>query len=68
MSDKSISFQKFDNALNAIAEVTAVLKALETKDEAVSFLMKETNEPYESCSGAYDFYMKLFQKGKTEEK
>ena len=59
MSDKSITFKEFDNALTKIAEVTAILKAFKTKEEAVEYLMKETATSYEECSNAYDFYIKL---------
>ena len=38
MSDKSITFKEFDNALTKIAEVTAILKAFKTKEEAVEYL------------------------------
>lgn len=60
MSDKSITFKEFDNALTRISEVTALLKAFKTKEEAVAYLMKETATSYEECSNAYDFYTRLF--------
>lgn len=60
LSDKSISFSEFDNALTQMAEVTAELKAFESKEEAVDYLMKETGCSFEECSNAYDFYIKLF--------
>ncbi len=61
MSDKSITFAEFDNALTRIAEVTAILKSFQTKEEAVTYLMNETETSYEECSNAYDFYIKLFE-------
>ena len=61
LSDKSIAFGEFDNALTRIAEVTTLLKSFESKEEAVFFLMKETDCPYEECLRAYDFYIKLFE-------
>mgnify|MGYP002519782653 CR=1 FL=1 len=67
MSDKSITFKEFDNALTKIAEVTAILKAFKTKGEAVDYLMKETVTSYEECSNAYDFYIKLFEIKDIEE-
>ncbi|MBQ4523212.1 MAG: helix-turn-helix domain-containing protein [Lachnospiraceae bacterium] len=60
-SDKSITFDEFDNALSRVAELTTILKAFNTKKEAVDFLMKETNGSLEECSGAYDFYVNLFK-------
>lgn len=60
LSDKSISFDEFDNALTQIANVTTELKAFKDKEEAVDYLMKETGCPFEECSNAYDFYIKLF--------
>ena len=67
MSDNSITFKEFDNALTKIAEVTAILKAFKTKEEAVEYLMKETATSYEECSNAYDFYIKLFEIKDIEE-
>lgn len=67
MSDKSITFKEFDNALTKIAEVTAILKAFKTKEEAVDYLMKETATSYEECSNAYDFYIRLFETKDIEE-
>lgn len=60
LSDKSISFDEFDNALTQIANVTTELKAFKDKEDAVDYLMKETGCPFEECSNAYDFYIKLF--------
>lgn len=62
MSDKSISFGEFDNALTQISLVTTQLKAFNAKGEAVAFLAEETQEDYELCSKAYDFYIGLFDK------
>ena len=61
LSDKSISFNEFDNALTKMAEVTAILKSFDTKQDAADYLTKETNISLEECSKAYDFYMNLFQ-------
>ena len=63
LSDKSVAFSEFDNALNKIAEVTTMLKQFGTKEEAVCYLAKETNLSMEECSAAYDFYMRLFKIG-----
>ena len=60
LSDKSVTFAEFDNALSRMAEVTTILKQFETKEEAVDYLVKETKLPLEECSMAYDYYMKMF--------
>ncbi len=60
LSDKSVTFAEFDNALSRMAEVTAILKQFETKEEAVNYLVKETKLSTEECSTAYDYYMKMF--------
>jgi len=59
-SDKSISFEEFDNALRKISEVTTILKSYETKEDALEFLIKESGCDPEECSKAYDFYMNMF--------
>ncbi len=64
LSDKSITFVEFDNALSRITEVTTLLKAFDSKEKAIAFLMKETNCPFEECSNAYDFYINLFETNK----
>ena len=56
-----------DEDYKKIAEVTAILKAFKTKEEAVDYLMKETVTSYEECSNAYDFYIKLFEIKDIEE-
>lgn len=61
LSDKSVAFVEFDNALNRMAEVTTILKQFETKEEAVDYLVKGTNLPIEECSTAYDYYINLFK-------
>ena len=61
LSDKSISFGEFDNSLTQISLVATKLKAFNTRDEAVAFLMEETQEDIEVCSKAYDFYTQLFR-------
>ncbi|MEE0265261.1 MAG: helix-turn-helix domain-containing protein [Acutalibacteraceae bacterium] len=61
LSDKSITFLEFDNALNKMSEVTTILKQFGTKEEAVDYLVKETNLPIEECSTAYDYYINLFK-------
>lgn len=60
LSDKSISFTEFSNALDKISEVTTILKSFDTKETAVEFLVNETQVSYEECSKAYDFYVQLF--------
>ncbi len=61
MSDKSVAFAEFDNALNRMAEVTTLLKQFGTKEAAVEYLVKETDLSIEECSAAYDYYMDLFK-------
>lgn len=61
LSDKSVAFVEFDNALDRMAEVTTILKQFETKEEAVDYLVKGTNLPIEECSTAYDYYINLFK-------
>lgn len=58
-SDKSITFNEFDNALNRISEVMILLNQFQTKDEAVDYLMKETKLSKKECSDAYDIYKKM---------
>ena len=60
LSDKSISFAEFSNALDRLSEVTTILKSFDTKETAVEFLVNETQASYEECSKAYDFYVQLF--------
>ena len=64
LSDRSISFREFDNALTQISAVTAKLKSFNSKEKAVTFLVNETGCPAEECARAYDFYIGLFN---TEE-
>ena len=40
LSDKSIAFAEFDNALSRMAEVTTILRQFGTKAEAVDYLEK----------------------------
>ena len=61
LSDKSVTFVEFGNALNKMAEVTTILKQFGTKEEAVDYLVNETNLSVEECSKAYDFYINLFK-------
>ncbi len=61
MSDKSITFNEFANALDRIAYVHATLRSFENREEAICYLMKETSESYEECSHAFDFYIHMFE-------
>ena len=61
MSDKTITFDEFSNALTRMAEVTTILKAFETKEEAVRYLMQGSGASFEECADAYDFYIKMFK-------
>lgn len=62
LSDKKLTFVDFDNALTRISEIAVQLKAFPSKDDAVEFLMKETDCPRAECAAAYDFYTRLFDK------
>ena len=61
LSDKSIAFAEFDNALNRMAEVTTILQQFGAKEEAVEYLVKETDLSTAECSAAYDYYINLFK-------
>lgn len=61
-SDCGITYDEFLNALIRISETTVLLSKFNTKDEAVDYLMNETNLPYEECSKAYDSYIGKNQK------
>ncbi|MBQ2770248.1 MAG: helix-turn-helix transcriptional regulator [Clostridia bacterium] len=61
LSDRSVAFVEFDHALRRMAEVTTILMQFKTKEEAVDYLVKETDLPIEECSAAYDHYMHLFK-------
>lgn len=61
-SDCDITYNEFLNALTRISEITVLLSKFNTKEEAVEYLMNETNLPYEECSRAYDSYISLNQK------
>ncbi len=61
-SDCGITYNEFLNALTGISETTVLLSKFNTKEEAVEYLMNETNLLYEECSKAYDSYISLNQK------
>lgn len=61
-SDCGITYDEFLNALTRISETIVLLSKFNTKEEAVEYLMKKTNLPYEECSKAYDSYISLNQK------
>jgi len=61
LSDKSVTFAEFGNALSRMAEVTTMLKQFGSKEEAVDYLVQETNLSIEECSKAYDYYINLFK-------
>ena len=67
LSDQSVPFDAFANALDRIAEVTVVLKGFATKEEAVRYLVQETGASWEECDRAYDFYTGLFSNDGGEE-
>ena len=61
-SDCGITYNEFLNALTGISETTVLLSKFNTKEEAVEYLINETNLLYEECSKAYDSYISLNQK------
>ena len=61
LSDKTISFKEFDDALNRISETTILLNSFKTKDDAIDYLVKETHLSLEECTNAYDIYIDLFK-------
>ena len=61
LSDKSITFNEFGNALDRMSEVLTILKSFSTKEEAVNFMMNETHLSYEEFSNAYDSYINLYK-------
>lgn len=61
MSDQSITFSEFSHALNCISYIHTVLKSFNKKEEAISYLMKESDCSYEECIKAYDFYIHMFE-------
>ena len=46
LSDKSITFNEFGNALDRMSEAFTILKSFATKEEAINFMMKETDLTY----------------------
>ena len=61
LSDKSIPFDEFKNALIRMSEVTTLLQSFKTKEEAIDYMMIHTQTSYEECAKAYDFYINLFE-------
>ena len=63
-SNCGISYEEFRNYLFRISEVTVFLSKFETKEDAIHYLMQETNCSFEECSTALDFYRSLSKKNK----
>lgn len=61
MSDKSITFDEFSNALDKLAHLNAMLNSFNSKEEAIHFMMEETGISYEECLQAYDFNIHMFE-------
>ena len=61
MSKKSISFDEFCHALDRLAYLNAMLNSFNSKEEAIQFMMKETDISYEECLQAYDFNIHMFE-------
>lgn len=55
--DCGITYDEFLNALTRISETIVLLSKFNTKEEAVEYLMNETNLSYEECSKTYDYYV-----------
>ena len=60
LSNRDVSFEEFDSALNNIFQLSTCLKKFPTKEDAVAFLVKETSCSQELCAQSYDFYIHLF--------
>ena len=61
LSDQSITFDEFNKALIRMSVVTTLLQSFKTKEEAVDYMVINTQTSYEECSKAYDFYINLFK-------
>lgn len=61
LTDKSITFNEFDTSLDRINKLVINIKTFDTKEDAINFMMKETNLSFEECSKAYDFYINLYK-------
>lgn len=59
-SSREISFDEFHNCLSKMSKVSLLLQRFQDKQEAVKFLVKETELPAEECASAYDIYRKMF--------
>lgn len=56
MNDKNYEVKK---AIDRLKEVKELLEKFSTRDEAVEYLVKETNLSEEECSNAYDILVKI---------
>lgn len=57
--NSNITFPEFQNSIIHLTKYKSILNQFRTKEEAIHYLIKETNlSPYD-CSKAYDFIMKL---------
>ncbi len=59
-SSKEISFDDFHNSLKRISEIAVLLQRFDSKQDAVSYLVKGSGLSIEECGTAYDYYMKMF--------
>lgn len=55
----NISVEQFKDSINILNETKQFIKQFKTKDEAVNYLMKNTNISKQECSDAYDFIVKI---------
>lgn len=55
----NISADELVNSINKFKEVKTILRKFNSKNDAVEFLIQETNLPKKKCEEAYDIIMKL---------
>lgn len=56
---KNISIEEVRNSIDVFMEIKERIMRFKTKEEALKFLVHETNLSKKECSSAYDFIMKL---------
>lgn len=59
-TSKEITFDEFHNSLKRFSEINLLLQRFEDKQEAITYLVNETELSEEECTSAYDIYMKMF--------
>ena len=61
MSSKEVGFEEFDKSLKRVSEMVVLLKKYSNKNDAVKYLVEQTELSEQECSFAYDFYIKLIE-------